>query len=74
MPQARRRPCRICRRWFRPEPQVGERFGFRFVAHQRGDANRSARVARPLSFIESNFLAIRNLNMDAMIPLELRRL
>jgi hypothetical protein len=34
-----------------------ERFGFRFVAHERGDANRSARVERPFSFIENNFLA-----------------
>ena len=29
----------------------------RFVAHERGDANRSARVERPFSFIENNFLA-----------------
>jgi hypothetical protein len=35
----------------------GERFGFRFVAHQIGDANRSARVERPFFFIENNFLA-----------------
>jgi hypothetical protein len=34
-----------------------ERFGSRFVAHQIGDANRSARVERPFSFIENNFLA-----------------
>jgi len=34
-----------------------DRFGFRFVAHERGDANRSARVERPFSFIENNFLA-----------------
>jgi hypothetical protein len=41
-----------------PEMEVfGERFGFRFVAHQIGDANRSARVERPFSFIENNFLA-----------------
>ena len=33
------------------------RFGFDFVAHERGDANRSARVERPFSFIENNFLA-----------------
>ena len=33
------------------------RFGFEFVAHERGDANRSARVERPFSFIENNFLA-----------------
>jgi len=41
-----------------PEMEVfAERFGFRFVAHERGDANRSARVERPFSFIENNFLA-----------------
>ncbi|MGZ5441415.1 MAG: IS21 family transposase [Thermoanaerobaculia bacterium] len=34
-----------------------ERLGFRFVAHERGDANRSARVERPFWFIETNFLA-----------------
>ena len=43
-----------------PVPEMeafAERFGFRFVAHQIGDANRSARVERPFSFIEHNFLA-----------------
>ncbi len=43
-----------------PVPEMeafGERFGFRFVAHEKGDANRSARVERPFSFIENNFLA-----------------
>jgi hypothetical protein len=35
----------------------GERFGFRFAAHERGDANRSARVERPFGFIDGNFLA-----------------
>jgi transposase len=43
-----------------PVPEMeafAERFGFRFVAHERGDANRSARVERPFSFIENNFLA-----------------
>jgi len=42
-----------------PVPEMeafAERFGFRFVAHQIGDANRSARVERPFSFIENNFL------------------
>jgi hypothetical protein len=37
-----------------------ERFGFRFQAHERGDANRSARVERPFWFIENNFLAGRS--------------
>ncbi len=35
-----------------PVPEMeafADRFGFRFVAHERGDANRSARVERPLS-------------------------
>jgi len=41
-----------------PEMEAfAERLGFRFVAHQIGDANRSARVERPFSFIENNFLA-----------------
>src|SRR5271169_850224 len=25
MPEARKRPCAICRRWFRPDPRVGNR-------------------------------------------------
>jgi transposase len=43
-----------------PVPEMeafGERFGFRFAAHERGDANRSARVERPFHFIDHNFLA-----------------
>jgi len=41
-----------------PEMEAfADRLGFRFVAHERGDANRSARVERPFSFIENNFLA-----------------
>jgi hypothetical protein len=43
-----------------PVPEMeafADRLGFRFVAHGRGDANRSARVERPFSFIENNFLA-----------------
>jgi hypothetical protein len=43
-----------------PVPEMaafGERFGFRFVAHAIGNANRSARVERPFRFIENNFLA-----------------
>ena len=35
----------------------GERFGFEFIAHTIGNANRSGRVARPFSFIEGHFLA-----------------
>jgi len=33
----------------------GERFGFRFAAHEIGDANRSARVERQFHYIEHNF-------------------
>src|SRR5476651_122422 len=43
-----------------PVPEMeafADRFGFHFVAHERGDANRSARVERPFSFIDNNFLA-----------------
>ncbi len=43
-----------------PVPEMeafAERFGFDFVSHERGDANRSGRVERPFSFIENNFLA-----------------
>jgi len=43
-----------------PVPEMAafaERFGFQFAAHERGDANRSARVERGFHFIEHNFLA-----------------
>src|SRR5438093_11594308 len=43
-----------------PVPEMeafAERFGFRFAAHERGDANRSARVERRFHFIDHNFLA-----------------
>lgn len=43
-----------------PVPEMAafsERFGFQFIAHAIGDANRSGRVERPFSFIEGNFLA-----------------
>jgi len=46
-----------------PVPEMAgfaQRFGFDFVAHERGDANRSARVERPFDFIENNFLAGRS--------------
>ncbi len=38
----------------------GERFGTTFVAHEKGDANRSARVERPFDYIENNFYAGRS--------------
>jgi transposase len=46
-----------------PVPEMeafADRLGFRFVAHEIGDANRSARVERDFHFIENNFLAGRS--------------
>lgn len=43
-----------------PAPEMAafaERLGFVFKAHEKGDANRSARVERPFHYIENNFLA-----------------
>jgi hypothetical protein len=43
-----------------PAPEMAafaERYGFSFRAHEKGDADRSARVERPFHFIENNFLA-----------------
>jgi predicted transcriptional regulator len=43
-----------------PVPEMvafGERFGFNFVAHEIGDANRSAHVERQFDHIDNNFLA-----------------
>jgi hypothetical protein len=43
-----------------PVPEMeafADRFGFRFQAHEIGDANRSAHVERDFHFIENNFLA-----------------
>jgi hypothetical protein len=37
-----------------------ERYGFTFIAHEKGDANRSARVERPFDYIQNNFLAGRS--------------
>ena len=34
----------------------GEHFGFRFVAHEVGDKNRSGKIERPFHYIENNFL------------------
>jgi transposase len=47
----------------RPVPEMeafGQRLGFRFQAHDVGDADRSARVERPFSYIEGNFVAGRS--------------
>ncbi len=43
-----------------PVPEMeafGKRFHFDWMAHEKGDANRSGRVERPFDFIENNFLA-----------------
>jgi hypothetical protein len=43
-----------------PAPEMAafaERLGFVFQAHEKGDANRSARVERPFHYIENNYLA-----------------
>jgi transposase len=43
-----------------PVPEMaafGERYGFQFIAHERGDANRSAHVERGFDHFERNFLA-----------------
>jgi len=43
-----------------PVPEMeafAEHLGFQFIAHEKGDANRSARVEGPFNFIENNFLA-----------------
>jgi transposase len=43
-----------------PVPEMAafaERHDFAFRAHEKGDANRSARVERPFNFVENNFLA-----------------
>jgi transposase len=57
-----------------PAPEMAafaERFGFVFVAHAPGNANRSGRVERPFDYIDNNFLAgrtftdVRDLNRQA---------
>ena len=59
-----------------PVPEMAafaERFGFRFMAHERGDANRSARVERVFWFIESNFLAGRTFSTWDDLNLQARQ-
>jgi len=58
-----------------PVPEMasfGERFGFVFVAHEVGDANRSGKVERPFHYIENNFLAGRAFDDFAHLNAELR--
>jgi hypothetical protein len=43
-----------------PVPEMAafsDRLGFHFVAHEIGDANRSAKVERRFDYIDNNFLA-----------------
>lgn len=59
-----------------PVPEMAafaERFGFCFVAHEKGDANRSARVERPFWFIETNFLAGRTFSTWEDLNLQARQ-
>jgi hypothetical protein len=59
-----------------PVPEMAafaERFDFHFVAHQVGDANRSARVEAPFHWVQTNFLCNRtfsdwdHLNQEALV-------
>jgi transposase len=59
-----------------PVPEMaafGERFGFQFVAHAIGNANRSGRVERPFWFIENNFLAGRTFSSWEDLNLQARQ-
>src|SRR6266571_1901082 len=55
MPDARKRPCCICRRWFRPDPRVGPRQRAcgnpECQAARRVQTQRSWRESRPDYFI-----------------------
>jgi transposase len=48
-----------------PVPEMAafaDRYGFTFRAHEKGDANRSARVEGPFDYIERNFIPGRTFN------------
>lgn len=56
-----------------PEMQaLAARFGFAFVAHALGDANRSARVEGPFNFIERNFYPGRSFESLADLNAQMR--
>lgn len=58
-----------------PVPEMAsfaDRFGFVFVAHEVGDANRSAVVERPFHYIENNFFAGREFADFADLNSQLR--
>ena len=50
-----------------------KRFGFRFMAHELGDADRSGKVERPFWYIERNFLVGRTFKDDADLNLQAQR-
>lgn len=50
----------------------GNRFGFSWLAHELGDANRSARVERPFAYIENNFYPGRTFTDLADLNAQLR--
>lgn len=51
---------------------LARRFGFAFMAHELGDANRSARVERPFHYIENNFYPGRTFASFEDLNLQLR--
>jgi hypothetical protein len=58
-----------------PVPEMAafaQRFGSAFAAHEKGDANRSARVERPFDYIDNNFLAGRQFSDWAHLNREAR--
>lgn len=59
----------------KPAPEMkalSDRFGFDFVAHELGDANRSGRVERPFHYVENNFYAGRHFADIADLNQQLR--
>lgn len=52
--------------------ELGKRFGFAFVAHEKGDANRSAVVERNFHFVETNAYPGRSFESFADLNAQLR--
>ena len=60
----------------RPAPEMeafSKRFDFQFLAHELGDADRSAKVERPFHYIENNFYAGRKFDSVADLNEQLRQ-
>lgn len=60
----------------RPAPEMeafSRRFDFQFLAHELGDADRSAKVERPFHYIENNFYAGRTFTSLADLNEQLRQ-